>query len=152
MSKYLFKASLYFALTGLFAAFQLARAQDAQRWEILLLDQNQQVHATASMQCIAGGACDASAWTILTEAQMGCLYQLDFSVQFSGSSVRLLLFHESLDSNCSNMRLLVATGSGTADAAYPDANNASGEVTLGFEAGGQNSTGTTNWRARRLPD
>ncbi|MBN4075352.1 MAG: hypothetical protein COA71_08030 [SAR86 cluster bacterium] len=125
-------------------------AQEMQVWEISILDQNQQVQATASMQCLAGGACDASSWTLLTTANFGCEYNLDFSVQFSGDLVRLLLFQETLDTNCANMRLLVGTGSGTADAPYPRANNASGEVTLGFEGGGMNSTGTARWEAKRL--
>jgi len=129
---------------------ELSFSQDLQAWEIDILDQDGGVHTTANMQCDRT-ACDAKSWTVLSQ-ETGCLYQLDFSVQFSGSSVRLMLFHESFASNCANMRLLVATGTGFTDKAYPDATRASGEVTLGFEAGGINSSGTTRWQARRVTD
>jgi hypothetical protein len=121
-------------------------AQNVQEWDISLLVNGQSV-STARMFCLDGGACDASAWSIQIP---GCNYELDFSVQFSGSLVRLLLFHESLDSTCSNIILGQAEGNGTANTAYPSAQNATGEVTLLYQTPAGTAGGTTQWQARRL--
>lgn len=121
-------------------------AQGLQRWEISLMNGGQAL-TTASVSCLSGGACDASAWTILIP---GCSYKLDFSIQFSGDLVRLLLFHESSDSNCANILLQQATGSGTADATYPNAQTANGEVTLRYQSPIEVAGGTAEWSARRL--
>ncbi len=121
-------------------------AQGLQRWEISLMN-GEQALTTASVSCLSGGACDASAWTILIP---GCSYKLDFSIQFSGDLVRLLLFHESSDSSCSNILLQQATGSGTADATYPNAQTANGEVTLRYQSPIGVAGGTAEWSARRL--
>jgi len=102
---------------------------------------------TASVTCLSGGACDASAWAIQIP---GCNYRLDFSIQFSGTLVRLLLFHETLDSTCSNILLQQATGTGTADATYPNAQIANGEVTLRYQSPIGVARGTAEWSARRL--
>ncbi len=153
--------SILFSLSVMIVSPASLYAQDIQNWEISILDQNQRVQSTATMQCLIGGACDASSWHILTMAEFGCDYKLDFSVQFSGDAVRLLLFKTTFDTTCStdNLRLLFATGSGYADRPYPTANTASGEVDIGFEmqvrgVDGRtithSSTGTTRWEARRL--
>ncbi|MDG2091598.1 MAG: hypothetical protein P8J61_10990 [Gammaproteobacteria bacterium] len=123
--------------------------QGIQQWEISLLSDGQ-VLTTATMQCLTGGACDASAWTILDTANFGCTYKLDFPMQFSGTLVRLLLFHETLDSNCSNILIQQATGTGVADTTFPNARNANGEVTLRYQSPILTAGGTTQWRARRL--
>lgn len=144
-------------------------AQDSQTWEISLLNPEGQATSTAPMQCITGGACTAGPWTLLRPADFGCLYELDFAVQFSQSSVRLMLFQRAPSSTCSNIMMLMGTGTGYADAAYPLADNASGEITLGFEIRLQRdengvlnpdaddqprsrSQGTTRWQARRVAD
>jgi hypothetical protein len=121
-------------------------AQNLQRWEISLMNGGQAL-TTASVSCLSGGACDASAWTILIP---GCTYKLDFSMQFSGDLVRLLLFHESLDSDCSNILLQQATGTGSADTNYPNAQTANGEVTLRYQSPIGTAGGTAEWSARRL--
>ena len=71
-------------------------------------------------------------------------------MQFSGSSVRLLLFHETLDSDCSNMQLQRADGTGTANAPFPTASTANGEVTLQYQSAIGTSGGTARWQAKRL--
>ena len=146
-----------------------AISQEQQNWEISLLDPQGQVTSTAPMQCLTGGACTAGPWTLLRPDQFGCLYELDFAVQFSQSSVRLMLFQRAPSSTCSNIMMMLGTGTGYADAAYPAANNASGEIKLGFEIRQQRdengvlipdaddqprsrSQGTTQWQARRMAD
>ncbi len=124
----------------------LLYAQDIQQWEISLMNDGQAL-TTASVTCISGGACDASAWTIQIP---GCTYRLDFSMQFSGTLVRLLLFHETLDSDCSNIQLQQATGTGMTDAAYPIAQTANGEVTLLYKSAIGVAGGTAEWSARRF--
>ncbi len=141
----LFLRSSVAGLAFLFASSALY-AQDLQRWEISLMNGGQAL-TTASVSCISGGACDASAWTIQIP---GCTYKLDFSIQFSGALVRLLLFHETLDSDCSNILLQQATGTGTANATYPNAQTANGEVTLRYQSPIGVAGGTAEWRARRL--
>ena len=159
---------LKFTIPSLILMLSLpAIPQEQQNWEISLLDQAGQVTSTAPMHCIQGGACDAGPWTILRPDQFGCLYELDFSVQFSQSSVRMLLFQRAMSSTCSNIMMTLGTGTGYADAPYPTANNASGEITLGFEIRQQldendvlipdaddqtrtRSQGTTRWLARRV--
>ena len=121
-------------------------AQNVQEWDISLLVNGQSV-STARMFCLDGGACDASAWSIQIP---GCIYNLDFSVQFSGASVQLLLFHETLDSTCSNILLSQAEGSGTANAPYPSAQNANGEMTLLYQSPAGTAGGSAQWSASRL--
>ncbi len=64
--------------------------------------------------------------------------------------MRLLLFHTTLDSNCSNILLQQATGTGTADATYPNAQTANGAVTLRYQSPIGVAGGTAEWMARRL--
>ena len=103
----------------------------------------------ATAECLPGGACTASSWTLLDQASFGCTHKVDFDVQFSGDQVRLLTFTTTFDSNCSNTST-VGTGTGTADAAYPNATQASGTVTLNTTSPIGPSSGTGNWSAIRI--
>ncbi len=83
--------------------------------------------ATADCQ---RGTCTARSWTVLSRASFGCTLELDFDVQFSSSEVRLLAFRKTSDSDCSGTTV-EGSGSGTADASYPDATRVEGTCQLG---------------------
>ncbi|MEE8278457.1 MAG: hypothetical protein V3R89_07030, partial [Thermoanaerobaculia bacterium] len=68
--------------------------------------------------------------------------KLDFDVQFSGSEVRLLALRKSADSDCSGTSV-EGSGSGTADASYPDATRAEGTCQLGYTLPGRNDRRAT---------
>ena len=123
-------------------------AQDQQRWQFDLLF-GEQVVATAAADCMAGGACSASSWVVLSRANFGCDFKLDFSVQFSGTAVRLMLFNKTLDSDCANMILTMATGTGISNANYPTAISAEGEVTITYDSPVGTAGGNATWEARR---
>ena len=57
LPKHFLSSFMVFAI--LFSSSKLY-AQTIQNWEISILDQAQRVQATASMQCLTGGACDVS--------------------------------------------------------------------------------------------
>ena len=102
----------------------------------------------ATAECLPGGACTASSWTLLEQASFGCTHRVDFDVQFSGDQVRLLTFTTTFDSNCSSTST-VGTGNGVANAAYPQATQASGTVTLNTTSPIGPSGGTGEWTAIR---
>ena len=126
-----------------------AYGQDEQRWEFTFVFGGQAV-AGAIASCKAGGACTASSWVVLTQATFGWDFKLDFAVQFSGTAVRLMLFHKTLDSDCGNVMLTTATGTGYADAIYPAATTAEGNVTITYDAPAGEAGGSATWSARRL--
>ena len=107
--------------------------QDAQQWEFAFVSGGQ-VISRAVASCKAGGVCDASSWVILSKATFGCDFKLDFTVQFSGTAVRLMLFHKTLDSDCDGIMLSVATGTGYSNASYPAAITAEGDITLTYKS------------------
>jgi hypothetical protein len=104
---------------------------------------------SATADCLPGGACTAKSWTLLEEESFGCSHLVDFGVQFSGDQVSLLTFTKSLSSTCSSTST-VGNGTGTANAAYPSATEASGTVTLSTTSPIGPSSGTVNWVAQRL--
>ena len=140
-------SSLAFALTACdIAGVDGVDDDETQTWEFTLaLDGAPATTATAS--CLPGGACTAKSWTI-QPASFGCLYKLDFGVQFSGDVVRLLTFSKTFDSTCDITT--VGTGTGSANASYPQANQALGTVTLNNQSPIGPSSGTANWAACRI--
>lgn len=120
-----------------------------QTWIFDALDNANQVITSATAECLPGGACSASSWTLLDAATFGCTHKVDFAVQFSGDQVRLLTFTNTFDSNCSNTST-IGNGTGVASAAYPNAMEATGTVTLSTTSPIGPSSGTGNWKARRM--
>jgi hypothetical protein len=84
----------------------------------------------------------------LEAATFGCTHKVNFSVQFSGDQVRLMTFAKTLDSDCSSTST-IGNGTGVADAAYPNATEATGSVTLNTTSPIGPGGGTGNWSARR---
>jgi hypothetical protein len=74
---------------------------------------------------------------------------VDFAVQFSGDLVRLMTFAKTFDSDCSNTST-IGNGTGVANAAYPNANQATGTVTLNTTSPIPVGGGTGNWAAHRI--
>lgn len=148
-----------YALLGLGALLTLAvpACKDAngvddsetQVWRFDALDDGGGVVTSAFADCLPGGACTASSWTLLSQATFGCTHKVDFDVQFSGDQVRLLTFRTTFDSNCSNTST-VGNGTGTANAAYPQADQATGTVTLNTTSPIGPGGGTGNWFAERI--
>ena len=148
-----------YALLGLGALLTLAAVacSDAngvadsttQVWQFDALDGNGAVVTTAFADCLPGGACTASSWTLLRQATFGCTHKVDFDVQFSGDQVRLLTFTTTFDSNCSNTST-VGNGTGVANASYPQATSASGTVTLTTTSPIGPGGGTGGWSATRV--
>ncbi len=122
---------------------------ETQVWRFDALDGGGAVVSTAFADCLPGGACTASSWTLLSQATFGCTHKVDFDVQFSGDQVRLLTFRTTFDSNCSNTST-VGNGTGVANADYPQADQASGTVTLNTTSPIGPGGGTGNWSARRV--
>jgi hypothetical protein len=83
----------------------------------------------------------------LETATFGCTHKVDFAVQFSGDQVRLMTFAKTFDSDCSNTST-VGNGTGVANAAYPNATQATGTVTLNTTSPIGPGGGTGNWSAR----
>ena len=119
---------------------------ETQMWRFTL-ELNGVPATTATASCLPGGACSAASWTIQETASFGCLYKLDFDVQFSGNAVRLLTFSKTFDSTCDIST--VGTGTGNANAAYPQADQATGTVTLNNQSPIGPSSGTASWSACR---
>ena len=113
------------------------------------LDNSGNVVTAATAECLPGGACSASSWTLLETATFGCTHKVDFAVQFSGDQVRLMTFTKTFDSDCSNTST-VGNGTGVANAAYPNATEATGTVTLNTTSPIGPGGGTGNWSARLI--
>ncbi len=122
---------------------------ETQTWAFSALDNFGNAVTIATAECLPGGACSASSWTLLAAATFGCTHKVDFAVQFSGDQVRLLTFAKTFDSDCSNTST-VGNGTGVADAAYPNATAATGTVTLNTTSPIGPGGGTGNWSARRI--
>ncbi len=120
---------------------------DTQTWVFNALDNAGNVVTSATAECLPGGACSASSWTLLETASFGCTHKVDFAVQFSGDQVRLMTFAKTFDSDCSNTST-VGNGTGVANAAYPNATQATGTVTLNTTSPIGPGGGTGNWSAR----
>lgn len=133
------------------AACQESTATDddeTQVWEVHALSDGLIV-TTARAECLPGGACTAKSWTLLEQATFGCTHKVDFDVQFSASSVRLLNFRKTFDSTCSETSTQ-GDGTGSADGSYPSATVAAGTVTLSTTSPIGPSSGTGNWEAHRV--
>ncbi len=117
-----------------------------QTWALSALDNAGNIITIATAECLPGGACSAKSWTLLEAATFGCTHKVDFAVQFSGDQVTLLTFAKTFDSTCSNTST-IGNGTGVADAAYPNAVNATGTVTLSTTSPIGPSSGTGNWSA-----
>jgi hypothetical protein len=122
---------------------------ETQMWRFSALDDNGNEVTAATAECLPGGACSASSWTLLQTATFGCTHKVDFAVQFSGDQVRLMTFAKTFDSDCSNTST-VGNGTGVADAAYPNATEATGTVTLNTTSPIGPGGGTGNWSARLI--
>ncbi len=120
-----------------------------QTWAFSALDNAGNPVTIATAECLPGGACTAKSWTLLETATFGCLYKVDFGVQFSGDQVTLLTFAKTLDSDCSSTST-IGNGVGVANAAYPSADSASGTVTLSTTSPIGPSSGTGGWSAVRI--
>ncbi len=119
---------------------------DTQTWAFSALDGNGLPVTVATVDCLPGGACSASSWTLLDTASFGCTHKVDFAVQFSGDQVSLTTFATTFDSNCSSTST-IGNGTGVANAAYPSATQASGTVTLTTTSPIGPSSGTGGWSA-----
>ncbi len=126
-----------------------ANDSGTQTWVFNALDNAGNVITIATADCIPGGACSASSWTLLETATFGCTHKVDFAVQFSGDQVRLLTFTNTFDSNCSSTST-IGNGTGVANAAYPNATQATGTVTLTTTSPIGPSSGTSNWSAQLI--
>ena len=122
---------------------------ETQTWVFSALDNSGNVVTAATAECLPGGACSASSWTLLETATFGCTHKVDFAVQFSGDQVRLMTFTKTFDSDCSNTST-VGNGTGAANAAYPNATEATGTVTLNTTSPIGPGGGTGNWSARLI--
>lgn len=120
-----------------------------QTWVFEALDADNNVVTSATAECLPGGACSASSWTLLETATFGCTHKVDFAVQFSGDLVRLMTFATTFDSDCSNTST-IGNGTGVANAAYPNATQATGTVTLNTTSPIGPGGGTGNWAAHLL--
>ncbi len=120
---------------------------ETQSWVFSALDNSGNVVTAATAECLPGGACSASSWTLLAAATFGCTHKVDFAVQFSGDQVRLMTFTKTFDSDCSSTST-VGNGTGVANAAYPNATQATGTVTLNTTSPIGPGGGTGNWSAR----
>ena len=103
----------------------------------------------ATADCLPGGACSASSWTLLETATFGCTHKVDFAVQFSGDQVSLTTFANTFDSDCSSTST-IGNGTGVANAAYPNATQATGTVTLNTTSPIGPSNGTGDWSAQLI--
>ena len=138
---------------GVLAACHGQAPSEVQTWEFTL-DTPAGASTTAAAACAADGACTARAWTLASPATDGCLLQLSFTARFTGAQVDLSDFARAPESTCTGPGIPRAdsTGRGTADAAYPRAAAASGELTLGFVGVFYTPSGPPRlaWRARRV--
>ena len=122
---------------------------ETQTWAFSALDDSGNPLTIATVECLPGGACSASSWTLLETATFGCTHKVDFAVQFSGDQVSLLTFAKTFDSDCSNTST-IGNGTGVANAAYPNATQATGTVTLNTTSPIGPSSGTGNWSAQLI--
>jgi hypothetical protein len=123
-----------------------------QTWEFDLFDENGMFVDSATALLTGGSTSEpARSWTLLTEADFGCSFSIEFHVQFSGRAVRLLLFQKSAESTCGAATLGPTTGTGDADAEFATATTAIGSVTIDMNTPVGPSRGTFGWLARRVP-
>ena len=122
---------------------------ETQTWAFSALDNAGIPISIATAECLPGGACSASSWTLLETATFGCTHKVDFAVQFSGDQVSLTTFATTFDSNCSSTST-IGNGTGVANGAYPSATQASGTVTLSTTSPIGPSSGTGNWSAVQI--
>jgi hypothetical protein len=101
-----------------------------------------------TVDCLPGGACDYSSGAWVSNFG-GCVVRLNFDVQFSGSSVRLLLFRQGSGTTCSGVQQ-TANGTGTANASYPSASQASGSSSINYTSPLGPAGGTATWSAARV--
>ena len=120
---------------------------ETQTWLFSALDDAGNVVTMATADCLPGGACSASSWTLLETATFGCTHKVDFAVQFSGDQVSLTTFANTFDSDCSSTST-IGNGTGVANAAYPNATQATGTVTLNTTSPIGPSNGTGDWSAQ----
>ena len=120
-----------------------------QTWVFNALDDLGNIVTSATAECLPGGACSASSWTLLETATFGCTHKVAFAVQFSGDLVRLMTFANTFDSDCSNTST-IGNGTGVANASYPNAISATGTVTLSTTSPIGPSSGTGDWSARLI--
>lgn len=107
---------------------------------------------TTARATVRGGASvspdDACCWTLTLP---GCVVRVRFAVQFSGTAVRLQLFRIATGTTCTGVQIAEAFGTGTANATFPSAVQASGTSRLIVSAPrlGQGG-GDARWQARRV--
>ena len=87
---------------------------------------------TATAACTSDGSCVARSWVLSADAE--CTVKIDFAVHFRDTTVALDSLTRAADSCTSGptQPRPDATGTGVADAPYPEARIASGVVTLAF--------------------
>ncbi len=139
-------------LTVALAGCDLATAlsdSDTQTWAFSALDDAGFPISIATADCLPGGACSASSWTLLDSATFGCTHKVDFAVQFSGDQVSLMTFATTFDSDCSSTST-IGNGTGVANSAYPNATQASGTVTLNTTSPIGPGGGTGDWSAVKI--
>jgi hypothetical protein len=90
--------------------------------------------SSATLSCTAQGVCGGGSWTLATVANDGCTLDVSFSASFSGSSVTLSNFAKATDSTCTGPSLPRgdAQGTGSANAAFPNASSAEGSARIPF--------------------
>ena len=80
----------------------------------------------------------------------GCFVDTRFAVQFSGNTVRLLLFRIDSTSTCAGVKIAQAFGTGDANSSFPTATTAEGTSTLIFTTPLGQAGGVGQWAANRI--